>query len=117
MSGGRGALRGEIAARLWNCSRGCGIGVAVGRGMRTGMRTMAAMAAAGLAIHATAGCIPGGCGGADPEQVRTFAVTAAGTVTVESSADGIAATPTGMWVLRDGAVAIDEYDRLGGAHL
>jgi len=35
----------------------------------------------------------------------------------DGGVDGVAATPTGVWVLRDGALAIDEYDQLGGTRI
>lgn len=86
------------------------------------MRTTSAimLLSAGAAAGLLSGCLPiGGCGGADPTDVSTFQLTAAGTVTWPVSLGGIAAAPDGVWLLEDGPEvrSLVEVDHVGGREL
>jgi outer membrane protein assembly factor BamB len=82
------------------------------------MRTTSAVAILGASLAASlqAGCVPFGCGGADPEMVSTFTLTPGTTMTVSSPITGIAAAPDGVWMMTLDHDLV-EYDHLGGAEL
>jgi len=82
------------------------------------MRHLAALAAALATSNMLTGCIPFGCGIADPT-VPAYTTTIANTTAAPATLAGMAEASDGLWMLETttGAAVAIEYDSPGGAEL